>query len=92
MQHVPWLTKLLADQTYVADTFILYYAGSCCHHTSCLSLCPQGSLSEVWAPVVKAAIAEGIVALTKLPEEKRSVDQLIKTPTVMTQLPPWPSG
>lgn len=41
-----------------------------------------GKLSESWTDVSKAAIAEAILALTKLDESLRIPQQCIKTPTV----------
>ena len=42
----------------------------------------QGQLSETWAPVTKAAIAEAILNLTKLGEKYRDPQVCLKTPTV----------
>ena len=42
----------------------------------------QGCLSETWATVTKAAIAEAILALTKLDETVRVPQTCVKTPTV----------
>lgn len=46
------------------------------------SIVPQGQLSETWAPVTKAAIAEAILNLTKLGEKYRDPQVCLKTPTV----------
>lgn len=42
----------------------------------------QGKLSEVWANVTKAAIAEAILNLTKLDAKHRGPDVCPTTPTV----------
>lgn len=45
-----------------------------------------GKLSEAWSAVTKAAIAEAILALTKLDEGLRIPQLCIKTPAVSWQL------
>ena len=45
-------------------------------------LVPQGKLSDVWANVTKAAIAEAILNLTKLDAKHRGPDVCPTTPTV----------
>ena len=46
----------------------------------------QGCLSETWATVTKAAVAEAILALTKLDENIRNPQVCAKTPTVSDEL------
>jgi len=46
----------------------------------------QGKLSESWAAVTKSAVAENILALTKLDETLRQASECIKTPTVSEYL------
>ena len=45
----------------------------------------QGKLSEAWGVVTKGAIAENILALTKLGEPLRAPAECVKTPTVSTE-------
>ena len=42
----------------------------------------SGCLSDTWASVTKSAIAESILALTKLDNEYRQPAQCVNTPTV----------
>lgn len=46
----------------------------------------QGKLSEAWAAVTKAAIAENILNLTRLDEKSRDPTECLKTPTLWLAL------
>ncbi|CAC5382409.1 unnamed protein product [Mytilus coruscus] len=46
----------------------------------------SGLLSETWATVTKAAVAEAILALTKLDENVRAPQTCVKTPTMWLSL------
>ena len=41
-----------------------------------------GKLSEAWAPVTKSAVAEAILALTKLDDDLRQPGKCVNTATV----------
>lgn len=46
----------------------------------------QGLLSEKWAAVTKAAIAEAVLALTKMDEGRRSSTMCLQTPSLWLAL------
>lgn len=46
----------------------------------------QGSLSEMWSAVTKASIAEAVLNLTKLDEERRGSIDCLKMPSLWLTL------